>query len=169
MGIGAEGAQALAQLMESRVPIISLDLWSNALGPKGTAALSKGLMATGSLQSLILKVEKQSTIRFLGNTIPSSCLRSNSSSSQGNFIGPSGMRELCPALEGNITVTTLDISGNRLGIEGSKALSALLKVNQNLKSVDAGGNNLDNEGVALLMESLKSNGDIFWHIAIASV
>lgn len=79
---------------------------------------------------------------------------------QGNFIGPAGMRELSAALEGNLTVTTLDVSGNRLGVEGGKELASLLTANQHLKNVYASGNNLDNEGVAALAEALRTNGKL---------
>lgn len=68
------------------------------------------------------------------------------------------MQELCSALEGNLTVTTLDVSGNRLGIEGSKALGHLLSVNQQISTVNASGNNMNNEGVIALAEAMKSSG-----------
>lgn len=150
MGLGAEGGVAFGRTLEKRVPIKILNIWSNAIGPVGTCALARGIVASGHLQTLILKVRECNTLPF------NAC--SQYPVGQGNFIGADGMRDLCSALEGNLTVTTLDVSGNRLGIEGSTVLGNLLSVNQQLKSVNVSGNNLDNEGVHRIFEGMRNNG-----------
>jgi hypothetical protein len=56
MGLGVEGGVTFGRALERRVPIRSLDLWSNGIGPAGAASLAKGIFASGHLHTLSLKV-----------------------------------------------------------------------------------------------------------------
>lgn len=59
---------------------------------------------------------------------------------------------MAAAINGNKTLTSIDIGGNNIGPDGAKALAAALQGNEALRSLEMGYNPIGAEGVKALTE-----------------
>ena len=61
------------------------------------------------------------------------------------------------SLEGNATLTVLDIAANEIGDAGCGALALSLKTNTTLKALDVANNGVGDHGCKAVADSLKTN------------
>jgi Ran GTPase-activating protein (RanGAP) involved in mRNA processing and transport len=64
---------------------------------------------------------------------------------------------LALALDGNTTVTSINLSGHNIGDSGAVALAAMLRTNGSITALHLNGNNVGNEGLAALTKALIEN------------
>ena len=61
---------------------------------------------------------------------------------------------LCPSIEADRCITSIDLRGKRIGVEGCKVLAAALPQCPSITSIDLRGNNIGDKGYKALAAAL---------------
>jgi Ran GTPase-activating protein (RanGAP) involved in mRNA processing and transport/ankyrin repeat protein len=184
---GAAGAQAIADVVSASQALEVLEISSNALEDDGAAILAGALRNTLSLTKLDLSECKISNAAWNELAITLKGLPLKVLDLSDNKIkGEPGAAMLGHVLDGNTTLTTLDIEGNPLkagglaamapalaaskvtelrigdngsdGIKGAQAIAKLLINNDVLSSLSSSGNQgYGLDGEAIIMDALSVN------------
>ena len=160
-GLGPKGAQALAGgLVQSR-QLAHLDLSDNSLSDEGAQAVAAELPHT-HLEELLLSRNRiaaagaaalaNALMRRRGNALRllglhGNKLRDAAAVSLAEALG-------APAVQGNRSLETLDLSANKLGEEGALRLGDAIVTNPTLTSLDLRGNRRVEEGVIRAIDGL---------------
>eukprot|EP01117_Protostelium_nocturnum_P015321 TRINITY_DN592_c0_g1_i1.p1 TRINITY_DN592_c0_g1~~TRINITY_DN592_c0_g1_i1.p1 ORF type:complete len:731 (-),score=292.28 TRINITY_DN592_c0_g1_i1:121-2313(-) len=78
----------------------------------------------------------------------------------GKGIGSKGASTLSSLLQGNTTLTSLDLPKNKLGDKGSLSLSICFTGNNTIKRIDLSANGIKDSGAISLFHAFKSNTSI---------
>ena len=127
-GIGADGAQALAECLQHCNNLQTLDLDRNGIGADGAKALAEGLQHCNNLQTLHL---------------------------DRNDIGADGAQALAECLQHCNNLQTLDLDQNGIGADGAKALAEGLQHCNNLQTLHLEMNGIGDDGAKALAEGLQ--------------
>ena len=72
-------------------------------------------------------------------------------------LGDAGLAQLLRNLDGNTSVTYLDLHGTGISSEGGKIFAEVLRSNRTFQTVGLHGNDLRDEGVTAIAEALLTN------------
>ena len=140
LGIGAEGAQAIAA---SLTCLTSLNLSNNDIGAKGAEAIAASLTGLTYLDLWNNNIGAEGA-----KAIAASLTGLTSLNLGGNNIGDEGAKAIAASLTG---LTYLDLTNNNIGAEGAKAIAASLT---GLTSLNLGGNDIGAAGAEAIAASL---------------
>lgn len=129
--VGAEITGDGVACIATSSTLISLNIWGNLLGPKGSIALADCLKNNHTLTSICIKGVNLSS-------------------------GASAFKEL---LCNNTSLLHIDLSGNSLEIEGAREIAKGIEVNSTLQVLRLGGNSLGNRGAVSLAEAISKNNE----------
>lgn len=129
--LGPEGAGVLARCLSHHATLSRLNLSNNGIGPKGAEAVAEALKDSG-VEELCLDYNElgpQGGLAIAKLITRSRALKELSL--WHNFLGREAAIAIARALEGNTTLTALDMRGeNELGKQGVQALEAVLTANR---------------------------------------
>eukprot|EP00981_Chlorochromonas_danica_P007618 scaffold1829_cov194-Ochromonas_danica.AAC.7 len=155
--LGAAGAMALSEVLQTNTAVTDLDMAGNRIGDKGAAALANALSTNSTLSQLILNGNE---IGFKGVEALMEALRVNDSLRRleliNNMIDGEATRALSKGLKTNHCLVDLD---NCVGA-APEALSEALTLNTSLTSLNLRNNLIDAEGALRLSEALKVNASL---------
>jgi len=114
-GCTPEIAKILANALQQKAPITTLNLSYKHIDAEGAKALAEALQHNRSITTLDLSY---------------------------NRIGDDGAKAVAEALQHNTTITTLDLSCNDIGDDGAKALAEALKHNRSITTLDLSYNSI---------------------------
>ncbi|CAO3572889.1 unnamed protein product [Mortierella alpina] len=180
--IDDNGAQMLAEELQTNSTLVTLDLASNNISSHGAQALAKVLTTNTTLTTLALQGNRigysgMVALAPLRETI-SLCLYGNSIKEYGfqklsdalngifsgtsmdlseSYIGDDGTQALAEVLQANKTLITVDLKLNGIAESGAQALAVALKTNETLTTLNLGGNSIGDDGAKALAVALKTN------------
>ena len=143
IGIGAEGARALASLSN----LTTLEIGSNSIGPEGARTLA-------GLSSLTSLSVDHSDIGDEGARTLAQLSKLTSLQVRHNSIGAEGAR----ALSRLSNLTFLEVGGNDIGTEGARALARL----SNLTTLLVASNSIEAEGARAILEAWSMGSTAAW-------
>ncbi|XP_062574928.1 leucine-rich repeat-containing protein 74A-like [Saccostrea cucullata] len=161
-GIEAEGAKAIAEMLEVNSNIVDVNIYSwlseNCIGTNGARAISQLMKNNQFIQSLdisgsnLVDSDAYLIADILKNntTLRELILSHNGFSEQGGYI-------LAQAITNNDTVRILDLSWNHLRGKGSLSIAASLQKNIGLRKLDLAWNGFSKNDAIVMCKSLKEN------------
>ncbi len=134
-GIGAVGAEAIAEALKGGANITALNLRGNGIGAAGAEAIAEAFKeGANKITTLDLGV---------------------------NGIGAAGAKAIAAALEEGTNITTLNLGGNDIGAAGAEAIIEALKEGANkITTLDLSVNGIGAAGVKAIVEALKEGTNI---------
>jgi Leucine Rich repeat len=172
IGLGNEGAKAIAMALQTNSSTRSLSMKGNLFGDDGAVAIASVLNANTTLVDLALY---DNSIADVGTIALADALKRNTSLqrlSLGNMLGDEGVTAMANALKVNTTVVHLELHGNsKFGDRRAKAMAEALKVNKTLTCLTVYGCICD-EGAIAIADSLAGNATLrslyMWNTAITN-
>ncbi|KAM6951360.1 NLR family CARD domain-containing protein 3 [Aplochiton taeniatus] len=156
--IGNKGSKALSRALLVNRTLTTLDLRSNSIGSKGAKSLAEALKMNQVLVSINFQ---NNSIEEEGARALAELLQSNrklvSLNIRKNSIGADGAKRIADALKTNQTLTELILCSNQLGDKGAAALGQALTVNHSLLSLHLQSNSISNRGMTALTLALRKN------------
>jgi Ran GTPase-activating protein (RanGAP) involved in mRNA processing and transport len=157
-GLGATEGIVLAELMQLRPVLTSLDVGCNNLNEQAALGIVRAARQHDKITNLGLS---NCGIGPIGATEIADYIQFTAVLTrldlESNNIGPEGAIAIAEALKVNAVVTTLFLNWNRIGDEGAIAIAEALKVTAVVNTLDLGGNRIGDEGAKAIAEALKVN------------
>ena len=158
--IDCNGLNCLSRKMNG-MPLQSLDLSQNGIGPGGVAALTQGLTCVKELKKLNITRNNiccEGAVSLAGGL---SCLIGLEELDLScNKIGPDGADALANSLTFVTALQKLDISHNNIGPGGAIALAGGLRCLTELRNCDMQNNGIELEGARAVITSLEESGAV---------
>lgn len=159
-GLGAKGAQAIANVMDTNNTITKLDLTNNSI-ESGGADIGRSLQINRTLAYLNLSENKLGM--EAGKEI-AEMLTYNGSLKilllSGNDFGDTEAVHFANGLRQNSSLQVLDLHSNNIGDLGSIALGGGLSGNDTLKEINIGWNKIRMKGVSGFVAAMRGNSVI---------
>jgi Ran GTPase-activating protein (RanGAP) involved in mRNA processing and transport len=145
-GIGASGANEIAEYMRVSSVLTRLDTRCNRIGGEAAQQLAPAVLGSASLEVF--------------GEVPIKQLRADALTEldlRFEDLGPTEAIVLAKLVAVSSALTTLNLSLNSIGVEGAKAIAGSLRVNSVLTSLDIYENHLGVEGAKSIGQALKVN------------
>lgn len=157
-GIDEDGAQTLADALESHTSITNLHMHMNDLSSTGATAIARALHDNVALTRLTLS---RCNIRDLGAVAVSEMLRINgvitSVDLEYNDIATPGIAAISGALQENNVLQSLKIGINPIFPAGAAQLAKALRKNTALKELNVRYSGVQDGGMVALSQALQEN------------
>ncbi|CAF1597528.1 unnamed protein product [Adineta ricciae] len=124
-GIGDEGAQRIADALQTNTALTTLDLSWNEIRDEGAQQIADALRTNTTLTTLNLSR---------------------------NAISDIGAQCIADALQRNTALTTLDLSWNKIRVEGAQDIADALQTNTALTTLNLDENRIGHEGAEDIAE-----------------
>ncbi|KAJ8329892.1 hypothetical protein QVD99_004330 [Batrachochytrium dendrobatidis] len=159
-GLGARGAQALAQVLQTDTTLIRLDLTNNFI-EGGGAYIGESLKLNRTLTFLNLGDNQMGSAS--GKAIAGMMAENTTLKTvilRGNKFGDKEATLLAEGLKRNSTLEVLDISHNQIGDLGGIAFGSALAVNETLRDLNVSWNELRSRGTTAMFSGAKESNSL---------
>ena len=150
------GAVRLASSLQSSLTIVHLDISSNEISPEGARDVFRTLNSHQSLASIDISSHEglhRNRLGPIGAEAVGICLRNSLVLSvlnlAGTCIGPDGISFIVHGLEGNQSLSSLDLSNNGLGYKSIEKLAKVL-VRTDVRDLNLAYNKIGNDACEAL-------------------